>query len=188
MASAKAAAELNQLYVLSCSSTYSIEEVVTATGGKGKMMLEIDTRLPPMVVNDLVVRASKHLCFVGIVFNVRYMSDRVTEMEWKQDFVIPPHLKAGTLVKYAWKEPQTLDESEVALRDCYGLLKNQENASSVDKKAFTLYDFMHMRRLVREDMKLVVKGIMNVEDALDAVKSGADAIWVSNGGNMKSAH
>ena len=47
---------------------------------------------------------------------------------------------------------------------------------------------MHMRRLIRSDMKLVVKGIMNVEDALDAVKSGADAIWVSNGGNLKSAH
>lgn len=90
------------MYVLSCASTYSIEEVVTATGGKGKMMLEIDTRLPPMVMNDLVARASKHLCFVGIVFNAKYMSDRVTEMEWKQDFVVPPHLKAGTLVKYAW--------------------------------------------------------------------------------------
>ena len=114
------------MYVLSCSSTYSIEDVVSATGGKGKMMLEIDTRLPSTVINDLVVRAAKHHCFVGIVFNVRYMSDRVTEMEWKQDFVVPPHLKAGTLVKYAWKEPKTLDESEVALRDCYGLLKNQE--------------------------------------------------------------
>ena len=152
------------------------------------MLLEIDTRLPPMVINDLVVRAAKHLCFVGIVFNVRYDSDRVTEMEWKQDFVIPPHLKAGTLIKYAFKEPKTLDENEVALRDCYGLLKHQAQTDTLDKKAFTLYDFMHVRRLIRSDMKLVLKGIMNVEDALDAVKSGADAIWISNGGNLKSAH
>ena len=78
LGSAKAAAELNQLYVLSCASTYSIEDVVSATGGKGKMMLEIDTRLPPMVINDLVARVARHLCFVGIVFNTRFNSDRVS--------------------------------------------------------------------------------------------------------------
>ena len=122
LASAKAAAELNQLYVLSCASTYSIEDVVSATGGKGKMMLEIDTRLPAMIINDLVVRIAKHNCFVGVVFNTRFISDRVTAVEWKHDFVVPPHLKAGTLLKYAWKEPKTLDENAVALRDCYGLI------------------------------------------------------------------
>jgi len=31
-------------------------------------------------------------------------------------------------------------------------------------------------------MPLVIKGIMNVEDALKAKKYGADAIWVSNHG------
>ena len=54
LASAKAAAELNQLYVLSAASTYSIEEVVEATKGAGSMLLEIDVRLPRVVVLDLV--------------------------------------------------------------------------------------------------------------------------------------
>lgn len=35
-------------------------------------------------------------------------------------------------------------------------------------------------------MKIVVKGIMCREDALDAMAAGADAIWVSNGCNQKA--
>lgn len=49
-ASAKAAADLNQLYVLSSASTYSIEEVVKATEGKGSKYFELDTRLPQPVI------------------------------------------------------------------------------------------------------------------------------------------
>jgi isopentenyl diphosphate isomerase/L-lactate dehydrogenase-like FMN-dependent dehydrogenase len=102
--------------------------------------------------------------------------------------VVPPHLKAGTLLKYAWKEPKTLDENAAALRDCYGLIQNREVTNATDKRAFSFMDFIYLRSLMRSDMKLVVKGIMCAEDALAAAKAGADAIWVSSGGNLKSAH
>ena len=105
LASAKAAAELNQLYVLSAASTYSIEQVVEATKGNGNMLLELDVRLPKLVVLDLVLRASQHKCFKGVVLNCQYLTSRVSENEWKNDFVIPPHLKAGSLLKYCWSEP-----------------------------------------------------------------------------------
>ena len=70
LASAQAAAEMNQLFILSCESTFSIEEVVKATKGKGPKMLEIDARLPDPVIFDLVKRASQHECFKGVVINV----------------------------------------------------------------------------------------------------------------------
>jgi isopentenyl diphosphate isomerase/L-lactate dehydrogenase-like FMN-dependent dehydrogenase len=54
LASAKAAAELGQLFTLSSSSTFSIEEVVKATDGKGKMLLEIDIRLKKEIRDDLI--------------------------------------------------------------------------------------------------------------------------------------
>mmetsp|Transcript_19430 Transcript_19430/g.33055 ORF Transcript_19430/g.33055 Transcript_19430/m.33055 type:complete len:182 (-) Transcript_19430:629-1174(-) len=92
LASAKAAAELNQLYCLSSLSNFSIEEVVEATQGKGTMMLEVDCRLPASVREDLVRRAAAHSCFKGVVLNAQFFSDRVTEMEWKFDFEVPPHL------------------------------------------------------------------------------------------------
>ena len=34
-------------------------------------------------------------------------------------------------------------------------------------------------------MKIVYKGVMCMEDALDAMKNGADGIWVSNGCHLK---
>ena len=97
LASAQAAAEMNQLFILSCESTFSIEEVVKHTNGQGPKMLEIDCRLPDPVIFDLVKRASQHECFKGIVLNAQYISNRITENEWKNDFVIPPYLRAGTL-------------------------------------------------------------------------------------------
>ena len=69
LASAIAAAELNQLFVLSSESTFSIEEVVKATKGKGPKLFEIDVRLPDVIIQDLVKRVAAHDCFVGIVVN-----------------------------------------------------------------------------------------------------------------------
>jgi len=172
-ASAKAAADLDQLYVLSCQSTCSIEDVVEATGGKGTKYFELDTRLPQPVMLDLARRVSAHPCFKGIVINAQYLSERVTENEWKNDFEIPPHLKSGSLIKYK----NTYGNSD-AIRDSYGLLSN--------KNGFTLQDVQKVSRATRGDMKIVVKGVMCAEDALAAMGAGADAIWVSNGSNLKA--
>jgi isopentenyl diphosphate isomerase/L-lactate dehydrogenase-like FMN-dependent dehydrogenase len=38
----------------------------------------------------------------------------------------------------------------------------------------------------RSDIKIIVKGIMCVEDAMMALELGADAIYVSNGSHMKA--
>ena len=127
-----------------------------------------------------------HKCFRGIVVNCQYLSHRVTENEWKNDFVIPPHLKAGSLVKYCWSEPKNLDENQVALRDSYGLMKNPEIGSN--KTIFGHDDLPMLRGAMRNDMKLVLKGIMTVEDAQMAVKAGANAVWISNGGSLKPEH
>lgn len=189
LASAAAAAEMNQLYVLSAASTHSIEDVVKATRGKGRMMLEIDMRLPKMIVSDLIVRISKHDCFIGVVLNAHYHSDRVTENEWKNDFLIPAHLSAGTLVKYAWQVPSSLTENAEALGSCYGLLKNADATNR--KETFGLGDISFIKSMFEgrtADVKIVVKGIMTADDAVDVIKAGADAIWISNGGHVKACH
>ena len=126
-ASAKAAADLNQLYVLSTASTCSIEEVVEHTNGKGTKFFELDTRLPSAVIEDLVRRVSAQPCFKGFVINAQYLSERVTENEWKNDFEIPPHLKAGSLMKY-----KSHHGSSNAIRDSYGLLSNKNSFKITD--------------------------------------------------------
>jgi isopentenyl diphosphate isomerase/L-lactate dehydrogenase-like FMN-dependent dehydrogenase len=140
LASAVAAAELNQLFVLSSESTFSIEEVVTATKGKGPMMFEIDVRLPDAIINDLIKRVAAHDCFIGIVINAQFISNRITENEWKNDFIIPPFLKAGSLKKYK-AQYGTTD----SLRDCYGLLSPSARKGS----PFKFSDLNKIRSLAK---------------------------------------
>lgn len=177
-ASALAAANINQVYVLSSASTCSIEDVVKATEGKGTKYFELDTRLPGAVIQDLVKRVSAQPCFRGIVINAQYLSGRVTENEWKNDFEIPPHLKAGTLIKY--KDTYGTCNN---IRNSYGLLNNNNGAR------FMMSDVKKLKESLsssRSDMKLIIKGVMCKEDALTAMNCGADAIWVSNGSNLKA--
>ena len=79
MASALAAAELNQLFVLSSESTYSIEDIIKATKGHGPKLLEVDARLPNPIIFDLVRRASQYDCFIGIVINTEFINNRTNE-------------------------------------------------------------------------------------------------------------
>lgn len=106
------------------------------------------------------------------MINAAYQSLRITENEWKNDWQIPPHLKCGSLVAY---KDQYGKSNE--LRDSYGLLTHSE---------FKLSDIGQIRKMVREDIKIVVKGVMCKEDALAAVENGADGIWISNGANLKT--
>ena len=55
--------------------------------------------------------------FIAIVINAQQISSRITENEWKNDFIIPPHLKAGSLIQYKEKYGKNDD-----LRNAYGLL------------------------------------------------------------------
>ena len=66
--------------------------MVAHTKGKGLKIFELDARLPQEVKQDLISRVSKHDCFIAIVINAQYISNRITENEWKNDFIIPPHL------------------------------------------------------------------------------------------------
>jgi len=140
-------------------------------------MLSIDARLPEDVRKDLIQRAAKFSDFKGIVLDAQYYSNRVTENEWKNDFAIPPHLKCGTLEKYR-KSHGSSDQ----LRDSYGLLKENQKISIDEVRKIK----DQLRYTNRSDMKVVVKGIMCREDALEALAMGADAIYISNGCHLRT--
>ena len=95
---------------------------------------------------------------------------RMTENEWKNDFELPPYLKLGNLEKYDGK----CDD----LRCGYGFLNNNENLNE--------NEIQKVKSMT--DRKIIVKGIMCIEDALFAVRQGADAIWISDGGHQKTSY
>lgn len=90
------------------------------------MLFELDIRLNEEIRNDLVKRVCQLDAFKGVVLNAQYLSNGITENEWKNDFAIPPHLEAGSLTKYRAQHGTT-----DALRDSYGLLTNQGTAFKV---------------------------------------------------------
>lgn len=172
LASSKAAESLNMVYTLSSLSNASLEEVA-AHCPNGKMLFDLDMRLPKDVRADLVNRVTHIPQFVGIVINAQYQSDRITENEWKNDFALPPHLELGNLQKYT-KQFGTSSST----RDAYGLLTRYGEAHN------GAGEVAEIRKLAR-NLKLIVKGVMCSEDAVHALEQGADAIWVSNGGHIK---
>ena len=175
LASARAAAEKEQFYCLSSLSNFSIEQVAEATGGRGFMFIEVDPRLPKEVRVDLVKRAGALKCFKGVIVNGGYQSSRVSEMEWKYDFEIPPHLELGNLKKY-----QEQFGTSKSLRDGYGMLTGNHAPMTLD-------EVKSLKKISeRSDFKIIVKGIMCREDALAAASSGANAIWVSNGAHLRA--
>lgn len=126
----------------------------------------------------MVKRIAKHPQFKGIVMNAAYQSERVTENEWKNDFELPKHLECGSLTTY-----KELYGKTDAIRDGYGLLTIKGRHVSVNCIQNTK---MRLIRNNRQDMKVIVKGVMCIDDAAAAIEAGADAIWISNGGHLKS--
>lgn len=164
LGSAKAAGRLNQLYCLSSLSTCSIEEVAAVS--EGPMLFELDLRLPKSIRDDLIRRVNAHEQFKGIVINAQYSSDRISEEEWKHDFQLPPYLKIGSLESY--RQEHVVSN---CLKTAYGFARD---AVKIDHK-----DLKDIKQRTRG--RLVVKGIMCLEDALAALEFGADDIWISNG-------
>lgn len=58
------------------------------------------------------------------------------------------------------------------------LLRHEDAHNHVDQ-------IKHIKAMC-SPLKVVVKGIMCSEDAVEAIQQGADAIWVSNGGSTKT--
>lgn len=66
------------------------------------------------------------------------------------------------------------------LRDAYGLLS--PNARSGN--SFKLQDIKKIKSQT-SGMKVIIKGIMCKEDAVQVMDAGADALWISNGCHLK---
>jgi len=84
---------------------------------------------------------------------------------------MPQYLQYGTLLKYKTHFGQGND-----LRDAYGLLNRQANVG------IDIIGEIKEQFLKHTPIKLIVKGIMTVNDAILVQEHGADGIWVSDGG------
>ena len=143
------------------------------------MMFELDMRLPERVRTELISRVMRFPQFKAIVINAAYQSQRITKNEYTNNFEMPPYLVADNIHEY-----KKSNGKEGNIRNAYGLFSTNNGwygAGNVSSEIGKI-----KAQVAAKNLKIVVKGVMCKEDALEAIGNGADAIWISNQGGAKA--
>lgn len=170
---ARAAAKSNTLMTLSSWSTLPLEEVAAANGPNGFRWFQLYVYKDRAVTLNLIKRAEKAgYKALAITVDTPILGRR--EADIKNKFSLPSHLTMGNFAQVGGAHSQGTKSAGD---------KGSGLASYVSKlidQTLTWNDIAWVRS--NTTMKIVVKGVMSVDDAIAAVKFGVDGIWVSNHG------
>eukprot|EP01038_Epipyxis_sp_PR26KG_P009045 gene9045-12195_t len=171
-ATAKAAARHHTLMTLSSWSTIPLEEVASAAPA-GFRWFQLYVYKDRVVTLDLVKRAEKagYLAF-AVTVDTPVLGRR--EADIKNRFSLPSHLTMGNFQKVGGSHAAGTKSSGD---------KGSGLASYVAQlidQTLSWDDIAWLRK--NTTMKIVVKGVITPEDALESVRHGVDGIWVSNHG------
>ena len=171
-ATAKAAARMNTLMTLSSWSTIPLEEVAQSAPG-GLRWFQLYVYKDRKVTMELVKRAERagYKAF-AVTVDTPQLGRR--EADIRNRFSLPAHLTMGNFVSTGGAHASG---TKSAGEKGSGLASYV--ASLIDQ-TLTWSDIAWLRK--NTTMKIVVKGVMTVEDALLSVRHGVDGIWVSNHG------
>jgi len=172
VATSKAAAKSNTLMTLSSWSTTSLEEVAEVDS-KAIRWFQLYVYKDRVVTMDLVRRAERagYKAF-AVTVDTPVLGRR--EADIKNRFALPNHL---TMANFTSQGGSLAEGTKNKGGSGSGLASYV--ASLIDK-SLNWDDIKWLRK--NSKLKIVVKGIMTVEDALKAIDHGVDGIWVSNHG------
>lgn len=171
-ATSRASARHGTLMCLSSWSTTALEEVASAAP-QGLRWFQLYVYKDRVVTLDLVKRAEKAgYTALAVTVDTPVLGRR--EADLKNKFALPPHLTMGNFTSAGGD----LASGTKSSGDKGSGLASY--VSSLIDKTLTWDDIAWLRRNTK--LKIVVKGIMTVEDALISLKHGVDGIWVSNHG------
>lgn len=187
IALARAAARANVPFVLSTASNATIEEVADKAGGKLWFQLYIVNR---KIADDLVDRALQ-AGYKTLMLTVDVPVSGKRERDERNGFKVPFRLTPKTMFdvlchpSWAWQmarygTPQLRNiasEQATDVNSQGALLSRQMDAS------FSWDDLKRLRD--RWPHRLLVKGVMNVQDASRIVDCGADGVILSNHGGRQ---
>jgi L-lactate dehydrogenase (cytochrome) len=186
--SARAAAAEKIPFCLAMLSVYPLEEVIAAAG---IVWLQIAMLKRRELIRDLVKRAEIAGCPVLIMTATMPVPSRLTRSIHNRLYeALPPKLTPRNLIAYGphfdwlW---QTFTGRPMQLGNFAGAFKSRaEELLEVlgDFDSSTTWEAMEWLRKIWP-RKLVVKGIVNAEDAKRAVERGADGVLVSNHGGIQ---
>lgn len=171
-ATSRAAARHNTLMTLSSWSTIPLEEVAEAAPGAYRWF-QLYVYKDRAVTLDLIKRAERagYKAF-AVTVDTPVLGRR--EADIRNKFSLPKHLTMGNFTAVGGDHASG---TKSAGSTGSGLASYV--ASLIDK-SLSWKDIAWLRK--NTTLKIVVKGVMTVEDALISVKNGVDGIWVSNHG------
>jgi len=190
IAIAKAAAASGIPYCLSTTATASIEDI--AKHSSGRLWFQAYVLKDQDYFRKLIQRAYD-ADYEALMITVDLPVGGKRERDLRNDFKIPFHFTLKNTLDFAskplWALPM-LFRGVPELKNLSGLANtsttNQSLASSVGSNYDPSFDWDRLQA-VRDQWskKLIVKGVLNPEDAVRLIKMGIDAIVVSNHGGRQ---
>ena len=169
VAVARACSRLNMAMGLSSQSTKSIEDVSTYLKSEIRIF-QLYVYKDRNVTLNLVKRAEK--CgFTAVAITVDRPVLGKREAEARNKFALPPHLSLANFSTGLFGGTDLAETSNL------GAVRAQVD----DSLDWTFLDWLRQHT----SMKIALKGILTVEDAVAAVHHGVDAIWISNHGGRQ---
>lgn len=189
---ARAAEKLGIPFTLSTMSICSLEDIAAHTGPDLMFWFQLYMMRDRKAMQNLMQRAKNAGCSALVLtLDLQVIGQRNKDI--KNGLSAPPRLTLGNLLNFATKPRWALGmlgTQRRTFRNIVGHIEGVSNMASLGAWTTEQFD----PRLSWQDVlwvkeqwggKLVLKGIMEVEDAMLAAQHGADAIVVSNHGGRQ---
>ncbi|KAL7451825.1 hypothetical protein ACHAWC_006177 [Mediolabrus comicus] len=190
-ASARAAQRSGTLFCLSQHATRSIEQVADACANTSNLWYQSYILKDRAMTLRLVRRAAK-AGYKGIFLTVDSVRFGYREADARNGWnALPePHRLVNYDEEIAHKQPSQQKsswlspEASVDKRIIYSGEEDawDQNTEQMFEQNATWDDVRWLKREACHDLPLIIKGIMTAEDAIEAVRVGADGVMVSNHG------
>lgn len=192
LAVARAASEMNLAYSLSTLSTYSLEKVAACS--PGPKLLQVYIFKDRGITRDLIARAVE-AGYDGLIVTLDTPVGGNRERDWRNGMTVPPKLGLSSLLNYSRRPWWSLPALTQSHRFRFGNFDLDNDISAGEGPSVSQFvNSQFDRSLTWSDIEwlkglwgksLAVKGVLSMEDASQAVKAGADTIFISNHGGRQ---
>lgn len=164
-AAAEAASEVGSIYTLSTISTTPLEDVARAVGGASPLWMQVYI-LKDREHSEEMIKKAETCGYRALVLTVDCPVKGLQYRSWRDPLKLPPHIVPSNL--------------ENAMRKNLNYSKDERAYADNLCSTLTWEDVIWLKGFSR--LPIVLKGIMTVEDAVQAADLGVAAVWVSNHG------
>ena len=191
LAVALAAAKANTIFCISTGSTYSLEEIAAAAP-TAKLWFQLYLWKSEEVVSGLIQRAKATGCR-ALVLTIDVPAVGKRERDLTNGMSLPPRIRPSNILDAAWRVrwlSHFITGNEITFGNLRGIAAGDDASTVGEYTSRELVDpsvtWERLDWLRRQwDGPLVIKGVLSVNDALECVRRGADAVYVSNHGGRQ---